>query len=863
MDRIPFFKEFLRRARLSSHPFPRWVYARVRAVYRVLGRTLWFLGLGWVDSVRRITRDGDGWTVEGWAYHRGTDFGPDREFRAWLKRRGRRIEVPAQVRYDLEARAAARAAEFDYAQDAFGVRIDDSVLDGLPLDSRWRLVVEIRGNGHRVRGVVRRVSLTGSAAVMGLELDRVGHLLGPDLDRESGLWFVKQAVAATASTVRVTSSQIEIELVPGSSVRAARWVGVEQQPQPGTVSSSDGVTSLTLPVPVWSSEDWVTGGDPKCWSLEVEAQDGGTHQVVLTEDTVVERAPGAGAFVRVGRRHEVELVVTPVRVVVDSAEIVTGDPRALRLAGSWVGVGRFELEFRSRFVTLPVDLTIHPDGRFEAVATLALSRWGGPLLPPPRGRYTLVARVGADVHPTQVDRSLGATMPQAYPTEQYRLRLLTVDRGQLSLAFGPPRTDDEFGAWRQLQLRERYMTSEVAPLDAVYFESFFGRNATCNPAAMDAELARRDPAMPRYWGVEDLSVVVPEGATPLVRGTAEWWRIRGSARWLVTNEWLRGNYVKRPFQTVLQTWHGSMYKQIGLDRVGRGKAHLKVVERERSQWDLFVSQAAETTPIIRRAYGLTDQVIETGYPRNDELTRSTEEIRAALRARIGIPEGKTVVLYAPTWREAVQEDVVLLDLERLGAVLGPDFVLLRRGHVRSLRTMTASQASNVIDVSTYPQINHLQHVADVLITDYSSMMFDFSATGRPLIFYTPDIDDYTDTRVRGAYFDLESRAPGPVTRETAEVVRLLRTLQVWPPEWKDRYAAWQERYNHLDDGLATTRALDALFAYMPEAHHGTSDEGVSDADLDMDDIVAGETEGPPSEGARLDTDEVDDSTASG
>src|SRR5690606_33485745 len=107
----------------------------------------------------------------------------------------------------------------------------------------------------------------------------------------------------------------------------------------------------------------------------------------------------------------------------------------------------------------------------------------------------------------------------------------------------------------------------------------------------------------------------------------------------------------------------------------------------------------------------------------------------------------------------------------------------------------------------------LFHVTDLLVTDYSSMMFDFSVTAKPMLFFTPDIDQYTDAKVRGSYFDLEERAPGPVTRAVGDVADLIRSAGDWHPTFTQKYDAWRAMYNHLDDGHASQRAVDALFSF--------------------------------------------------
>ena len=331
---------------------------------------------------------------------------------------------------------------------------------------------------------------------------------------------------------------------------------------------------------------------------------------------------------------------------------------------------------------------------------------------------------------------------------------------------------------------------------------------------MDREVARRRPDLPRYWSVDDYSIEVPEGSTPLIVGSEQWWKVRETARWIVTNEWLRTRFVKRGFQTVLQTWHGSMYKKIGLDRK-TGRIGLEKARLERSNWDMFISQNSDTTPIIKQSYDFDEGVVESGYPRNDELLDPDPSRVADIRERIGIPEGSTAVMYAPTWREEGQE-VELLDIVELSDRLGPGFTFLQRGHVRTLDLGEVVRHDNVIDVSTYPQINDLYLASDLLITDYSSMMFDFSVTRQPMIFFTPDFDEYTDPKVRGVYFDLEEISPGPVVRTPDEVVDLLGSIDTWAPTYDERYEAWCARFNHADDGHAAERAVDALFAFDPK-----------------------------------------------
>src|SRR5699024_7756714 len=141
-------------------------------------------------------------------------------------------------------------------------------------------------------------------------------------------------------------------------------------------------------------------------------------------------------------------------------------------------------------------------------------------------------------------------------------------------------------------------------------------------------------------------------------------------------------------------------------------------------------------------------VIETGYPRNDELRACSGERVQRIKDRLGIAADTVVVMYAPTWPEPTQShDIDFFDVSRPAAALGAGYTFLQRGHVRTLTGSRRRQPAGtgaVIDVGTYPHINDLLLAADVLITDYSSVMFDFSVTGKPMIFYTPDMSEYAN-----------------------------------------------------------------------------------------------------------------------
>ena len=150
-----------------------------------------------------------------------------------------------------------------------------------------------------------------------------------------------------------------------------------------------------------------------------------------------------------------------------------------------------------------------------------------------------------------------------------------------------------------------------------------------------------------------------------------------------------------------------------------------------------------------------------------------------------------------------------LDSEAVRSAFGPRATVLLRGHSNTLNDR-AGDSTGVIDVTAHSDINELFLAADVLITDYSSVMFDFSVTGKPMIFLTPDLAEYRD-KTRGFYFDFEAAAPGPLCATSDEVIDHLRRLDVLSTRYADAYAAFRERFVPRDDGHAAARVVDHVW----------------------------------------------------
>ena len=295
------------------------------------------------------------------------------------------------------------------------------------------------------------------------------------------------------------------------------------------------------------------------------------------------------------------------------------------------------------------------------------------------------------------------------------------------------------------------------------------------------------------------------------------------AHLLVANTHTDFVWSKRPGTVYLQTWHGTPLKRIHRDVLWAPDGRLERLDEDVDRWDKLVSPNAVSTPLLRRAFRFEGEIIETGYPRNDALNAPGSPLmRERVREDLGIRPGTTAVLYMPTWRDDVvfpeggKEFGLGLDLDMYLNALGDDTCLLLRVHRMLQGRLAAIDHPAVRDVSLRAEVADLYLAADVLVTDYSSAIFDFAVTGKPILIYAYDLDDFRD-RLRGFYFDLESIAPTPVLRTTDELVGALGDLEDIQRRHEAAYSAFRQKFCHLEDGGATNRVIDMIIPAVERA----------------------------------------------
>ena len=355
----------------------------------------------------------------------------------------------------------------------------------------------------------------------------------------------------------------------------------------------------------------------------------------------------------------------------------------------------------------------------------------------------------------------------------------------------------------------------------IVYNSFKGRFSD-NPRAIYEELSRRAEGLTHLWTAPASGGSFPTSARRIVPGSWRHLREVESAKYVVANVEMREDLHKRPGVVFLQTWHGTPLKRIGYDNhyVKANPAGFARDSREYARWDYLISPNPLSSSIYHSAFrGFQGEILETGYPRNDVLNAPEREaIRASVRAQLGIEDGQTVVLYAPTWRDNLVHEhgpggsPLVLDVEELARRFGDDHVFLLRLHFLVAAEL-GDTGGAVRNVSRHEDVRELYLAADVIVTDYSSVMFDFAITGKPLLFFTYDLEHYRD-ELRGFYIDFEAEAPGPLCRTMDDLMAALDDLDGVAREYADRYAAFRARYCPYDDGHASRRVVERVFAEL-------------------------------------------------
>jgi CDP-glycerol glycerophosphotransferase len=375
----------------------------------------------------------------------------------------------------------------------------------------------------------------------------------------------------------------------------------------------------------------------------------------------------------------------------------------------------------------------------------------------------------------------------------------------------------------------------------VLFESYVGSGYSCSPKALYQAMLRdrRFDGYTLIWALkrpEDYAREAELARATLVKwGSPEYFAAYAKAKYWMCNCAVPAEVSPREDQIYVQTWHGTPLKRFGCDITPAGIGTRRAAEARLRRWrssaakfTWLLSQSSFASEKLTSALGLdpvsAPRVIrELGYPRNDFLSAFEASDVARIRSRLGLPEGKKVVLYAPTWRDdqrtpgAGYNLQIEVDFDRLRAELGDGYVVLFRAHFMIADAFDFARYDGFVrDVSGVDDVNDLYVVSDVLVTDYSSVFFDYANLERPVVFYMYDLDRYAADR-GGFYLNLDE-LPGPIVRDQDDLASAISSAcdARTDPDAGMRYRAFRERFAPLDDGHAGERVLDHVFGVKEE-----------------------------------------------
>jgi len=389
---------------------------------------------------------------------------------------------------------------------------------------------------------------------------------------------------------------------------------------------------------------------------------------------------------------------------------------------------------------------------------------------------------------------------------------------------------------------QSYYRRQPVLSNVVFYESFAGNGVLCNPEAIFRALLA-DPEfahLSHVWALrskhENRNVVREFAHDRRVRfvrtGSVGYFRALARSGWLVNNATFPTEFSKRPGQTYLNTWHGTPLKKMGYD-INDPASRVANVVRNFLQADYLVAaNPFMIEQMYERAHRLDNifggKIIDEGYPRID-LQFIDDAEREAGRARVadtlGIELGeRKIILYAPTWKgtnfNRPEDDIdELLDrvTELRRGIDESRYVVVLKSHQVVHRFAAGRPGLKGVLFPNELPTNALLAVTDILVTDYSSIFFDFLATGRPIAFLTPDIDDYAG--YRGLYFEPDEW-PGPVARSVPQLVETLRDIDEngVSEAVRARHLSMRERFASREDGGATSRIVDIVFRGKTEGY---------------------------------------------
>ena len=380
-------------------------------------------------------------------------------------------------------------------------------------------------------------------------------------------------------------------------------------------------------------------------------------------------------------------------------------------------------------------------------------------------------------------------------------------------------------------MRNYYKIMKFFPLkERVVFESGLGVQYADAPRYIFEELLSRRPDKEYIWVSNKKLYNMPKNVKVVERLSWRYYYYLATSKYWVNNQNFPYYITKRKSTTFLQTWHGTPLKKMLYDIEniqGRDDGYIRRVEQAKNQWSYLLSQSPYATEKFRSAFRYKGPILELGYSRNDILVNNAHNLDYInkIKNKLKIPKDKKIILYAPTFRDNAKKvgNKFTMDLkinfDTFINKIPEDHILLLRLHVLVKQNQKSIEKYNhrIFDVSDYPDIQELFLISNILITDYSSVFFDYANLRRPILFYAYDLEEYRNN-LRGFYMDYDNDLPGPIIKTEKQLYHAINNIERYDLAYKNKYITFIKKYLPKDDGMATKRIVDHVFGakYQPE-----------------------------------------------
>lgn len=341
----------------------------------------------------------------------------------------------------------------------------------------------------------------------------------------------------------------------------------------------------------------------------------------------------------------------------------------------------------------------------------------------------------------------------------------------------------------------------------VLFESHMGKQYSDSPRAISEALREAEPSIRQLWVFDKPNHETRYDGASVVRHSLEYASAISRAAVVVDNQGLPSYYRRRSDQLYFQTWHGTPMKAMGKDSDFKSAAELRAIEESVKNWSVTVRPTEYYKRYLNDAMGYSGKELTIGIPRNDILAQRTDVTDFQYK-EVGLRPNSRYVLWAPTFRENGGKGIDrFVDFSSLAESLPEDVIVLVRAHYLQKLSVPSHLSGRVKDVSDVQEVSKLYRIADILVTDYSSVLFDFILTDKPVVIYVPDYSDYRN-RQRGLNIDLENEAPGPfVVDQHKLAAAIVHEIDRTPD---DRYNAFRMKYSGSGDSSASSRSASYI-----------------------------------------------------